>query len=459
MTVEGTPGDEVGSHVPNQGGWASLEARARERRLAHCLERAATAIDLGQLDDAREALNEARALSPHAPEITELETRIASQPSPADVFVELEPTDPGDVYLAPDLPSPGAVLMASDPPPVEPDHSWRRVIGGTAVLLALCFLLGFGLMQRYYPRLAADLMTAVDPASAPAVDVGSSGRESAALPSAGQSAPSTPVEPSPGTDKPIEVTAPPEEKKNPETAAVAAETRALRSNEGVPDAREKRAQSAGVGTAGTSTRPAPGLGLRLPDPPAAPPPTAPAVEPRRIPGVAEPPTSTSTESTPAPVPSPLPPSAPLPSPASAASSSPSAATSGGIKPVTPISGRPAEDLHAPTSGSRSDEAGIRTALLRYENAYNRLDAKAATAVWPRVDQRALGRAFDGLLSQRVSLGLCDITVIGDVGGASCAGKARWEPKIGGGVQTADRYWTFNLRKSDDGWKIEEIKVR
>jgi hypothetical protein len=98
-------------------------------------------------------------------------------------------------------------------------------------------------------------------------------------------------------------------------------------------------------------------------------------------------------------------------------------------------------------------------LARYETAYNRLDANAASSVWPSVNEAALDRAFKGLLSQRVSLGLCDITVIGDIGGASCAGKARWEPRIGGGVQTADRHWTFNLRKSGDNWKIEQIRVR
>jgi hypothetical protein len=109
---------------------------------------------------------------------------------------------------------------------------------------------------------------------------------------------------------------------------------------------------------------------------------------------------------------------------------------------------------------RADEsARIRNVLLRYETAYNRLDASAASSVWPGVDQAALDRAFKGLLSQRVSLGLCDITVIGDIGGASCAGKARWEPKIGGGLQTADRYWTFNLRRTGDGWRIEQIRVR
>jgi hypothetical protein len=110
--------------------------------------------------------------------------------------------------------------------------------------------------------------------------------------------------------------------------------------------------------------------------------------------------------------------------------------------------------------AREEESNrIRALLSRYETAYNRLDAKAASAVWPGVNQAALGRAFEGLLSQRVSLGLCDITVIGDIAGASCAGKARWEPKVGGGLQTADRYWKFNLRKTDDGWKIQEILVR
>ena len=113
-----------------------------------------------------------------------------------------------------------------------------------------------------------------------------------------------------------------------------------------------------------------------------------------------------------------------------------------------------------SADSRAEEsARIRYVLMRYESAYNRLDATAASSIWPGVDEAALDRAFKGLLSQRVSLGLCDITVIGDIGGASCVGKARWEPRVGGGVQSADRHWTFNLRKSGDSWKIEQIRVR
>ena len=133
-------------------------------------------------------------------------------------------------------------------------------------------------------------------------------------------------------------------------------------------------------------------------------------------------------------------------------------TTGVERPPAAVTAEPA----APVSrdAARYDESlRIRSILMRYETAYNRLDAKAASSVWPGVNESALGRAFDGLLSQKVSLGLCDITVIGERAAASCAGKARWEPRVGGGLQTADRHWNFSLRKTDDGWKIQEIHVR
>jgi hypothetical protein len=150
----------------------------------------------------------------------------------------------------------------------------------------------------------------------------------------------------------------------------------------------------------------------------------------------------------------------VPLPASAPPATVPAVTTADRAPSPAPADVPVPAVHRPEPEPRAEEsAHIRSVLSRYETAYNRLDAKAASAVWPAVNQTALDRAFNGLLSQRVSLGLCDITVFGNIGGASCAGKARWEPKIGGGLQTADRYWSFNLRKTDDGWKIEEIRVR
>jgi hypothetical protein len=118
-----------------------------------------------------------------------------------------------------------------------------------------------------------------------------------------------------------------------------------------------------------------------------------------------------------------------------------------------------ESRPAPSESRHDESLRIRAVLLRFESAYNRLDAKAARTVWPGVNESALNRAFSGLVSQKVSLGLCDITVFGDIAGASCAGKARWEPKVGGGLQTADRYWTFQLTKGVEGWNIKEVLVR
>jgi hypothetical protein len=144
----------------------------------------------------------------------------------------------------------------------------------------------------------------------------------------------------------------------------------------------------------------------------------------------------------------------------------SVATTGGgtTPPASPAAAADAARTDAarssrPAAPRVDEEPQIRAVLARYESAYNRLDANAASNVYPGVNREALGRAFGGLISQRVSLGLCEITVAGDIGGASCSGKARWEPRVGSGARTADRHWTFNLRRAADGWRIEQVVVR
>jgi hypothetical protein len=106
-----------------------------------------------------------------------------------------------------------------------------------------------------------------------------------------------------------------------------------------------------------------------------------------------------------------------------------------------------------------DETVVRSVLGRYEAAYSNLDATAASAVWPAVDRSALARAFDGLASQHVSLGNCDIAVTGSSARATCAGSATWRPKVGGGSHTESRRWNFELRKAGDSWRIEKAVIR
>jgi hypothetical protein len=106
----------------------------------------------------------------------------------------------------------------------------------------------------------------------------------------------------------------------------------------------------------------------------------------------------------------------------------------------------------------SDTLAVRAVLDQYERAWNHLDAHAAKAIWPSVDEKALGRAFGQLERQQVMLDACDVAVIGGRAEASCAGRATYVPKIG--HQTArvePRQWAFTLRHTGDGWIIATIE--
>ena len=135
-------------------------------------------------------------------------------------------------------------------------------------------------------------------------------------------------------------------------------------------------------------------------------------------------------------------SAPVPTPPPAPSPSP----------------EPAREADAPAPAAVA-AAGVRATLLRYESAYSRLDVNAAGAVWPALDRKALTRAFDGLASQAVSLGSCEVRIVGESAIADCAGSATWTPKVGGRSHRQARQWQFQLRSVDAGWQIVSATVR
>jgi hypothetical protein len=132
-------------------------------------------------------------------------------------------------------------------------------------------------------------------------------------------------------------------------------------------------------------------------------------------------------------------------------------------PVTPPpapspSPEPAREADAPAPAAVA-AAGVRATLLRYESAYSRLDVNAAGAVWPALDRKALTRAFDGLASQAVTLGSCEVRIVGESAIADCAGSATWTPKVGGRSHRQARQWQFQLRNVDAGWQIVSATVR
>jgi hypothetical protein len=102
---------------------------------------------------------------------------------------------------------------------------------------------------------------------------------------------------------------------------------------------------------------------------------------------------------------------------------------------------------------------IRSVLSQYEAAYSGLDAAAARAVWPAVDEQALARAFNNLASQRISLEQCDVSINGPAARAECRGQASWVPKVGGGGRTEARRWTFDLRQAGANWQIVRADAR
>ena len=447
---------------PSSAGWATFEARMRTRRFARCIERATAGLEAGTLEEVRDALDEARVLCPDAPEVAELDARISA------------------------LPSPSATLLAFDAPRQEPPAGWLRVMGAMCVLLLLFGLFGFGLTHLYLTGPARTLLSSESVKTSPdgntpiapadkdtlasaAGTIGSSG------PAASDPTPNTQPGPFPAAaPTPALPAAPPSiaamSPEVPSRSAAPAATTAVARDQSQPRADQPSARATAANraaeTAGEnsrSERPSPattaaanagGMASRL-------------IIRRDPPPATEAPSSPATTTTPPP-PSPVatPPAPPAPA-AEIAEKRPAVdnAAASAAPPVVPAANTTtagdAPVAAVRTGPSRTEEAAqIRSVLSRYETAYNKLDASAASSVWPNVDQAALDRAFKGLISQRVSLGLCDITVIGEIGGASCAGKARWEPRVGGGLQTADRHWTFNLRKGPDGgWHIEQIRVR
>lgn len=140
-------------------------------------------------------------------------------------------------------------------------------------------------------------------------------------------------------------------------------------------------------------------------------------------------------------------------------------------PSAPVAVRPSMPPAAPPASAAAgalaaavaaDEAAIETTLRKYEDAYERLDAKAAMAVWPTVDQRALSRAFAGLVSQDLVFRGCEVVVrVGaSTATASCRGTAEYVQKVGNARPHVEpREWIFTLNKREGEWRIEAVDGR
>ena len=130
-----------------------------------------------------------------------------------------------------------------------------------------------------------------------------------------------------------------------------------------------------------------------------------------------------------------------------------------IAPPSAPAVEPAPAAPAPAPVQVDESARVRAVLAQYESAYTALNVSATRAIWPAVNVPALARAFDGLESQRVSLGRCSVAVEGATARADCNGTASWTPKVGGGSFTEARSWRFELRNEGGSWQIVRAEAR
>ncbi len=133
------------------------------------------------------------------------------------------------------------------------------------------------------------------------------------------------------------------------------------------------------------------------------------------------------------------------------------------EPPPPLARRPevaAAPISAEASGVVTDRASIQDLLNQYQDAFNNLNARAAKTLWPSVDERMLGRAFDQLQRQQVVFSACQTSLTGRLAVSSCQGHASYVPKVGNKTErTETARWTFKLRKGDIGWLIDGIESR
>jgi hypothetical protein len=404
--------------------WQSFEVRMRRRRVERCVLRASVAIEAGVLEDARAALEEVQRLDPYEPALETLRTQLSSAETNV-LSPELLRASPAAAFPL-DTPLLEPSVTIEEP---TPGHVWRYAVAG----LLLVTISGAGGWFWVVTNTRGQPIGAKPPLAAAAAP------EPAAPPRAGSLDSAVRIDES-AVRVPSSI-----ERFAPETTATA--------TTGTPDAKAP-ASAPGDPPLGSALSPDASLpaAIARPTSDATAPPVVAAERPRPVAALLEP----------AP---PLVDSAPVPVPSGGVDGVALSDTSVNLSMPAPVS--PAASLApipvpvpppAPPP-AQSDERLVRAALSRYEGAYSSLDAAAASAVWPSVDRRALSSAFQGLSSQDVSLGRCEVRVSGATAQAECRGTAKWTPKVGGGPQTAARQWRFDLKNVGNDWIITRATVR
>jgi hypothetical protein len=108
----------------------------------------------------------------------------------------------------------------------------------------------------------------------------------------------------------------------------------------------------------------------------------------------------------------------------------------------------------------AESASLASIVRSYERAYDRLDAAAAAALWPSVDERALARAFARLQTQDLEFDNCTFAVSDNEATAQCAGQLQYSRRIGDPSLKRERHvWTIEFVRTGESWHIVRITAR
>lgn len=487
--ADGPPPLARGAGRSSQEGWSAFEQRVRERRARHCIDTAERALAEGHVEAAQEAIEELAFVAPGHADLPRWREQVASTPLTAAATSAAATPAVTPKPVPPAVPS--LRYMEVDPAPATaaPRPARRRlvpaaagVLGVAAALVAAFVLRGPGVAPVADDPLEqlAEAPLAVDDSAEVPVDpevLAPEGLTPEVLDSPGSELeetrseafdtetspaadtldiPSTPVERTESQeDSPVsqraELTS---ERPSPATAPREPSTPPSRERS-VPEPRV----SAAPGTSGrTDTTVAEAVAARVTLEPRQESPreraaSLPEVDPPAA-GVPASVGTTGVRGDTAAISSLPPPPAPVPS-------RPDSAAAAVVQP--PVSAPPAAtpQPQEPSVDPRAEaERAVQQLLRQYVSAYNSLDASAARAVWPGVDSAALERAFSQLSEQRLRFERCSISVDEDAGSATCAGQARWVPRVGDtNGREERRTWQFELGRSGADWIITRAEAR
>ena len=130
-------------------------------------------------------------------------------------------------------------------------------------------------------------------------------------------------------------------------------------------------------------------------------------------------------------------------------------------PRPPAPGRAAtlEVPSVPADTTARERQIILDIVNAYSRAFERLDARAAKAVSPSLDDRKLQKAFARLEGQKLRFEDCRLSIEGAAANARCLAHASYTPKIGSRViHLTGQQWTFNFSQSESGWQIVKTTI-